>query len=163
MSELIVFAFKTEDGAEHMENAVEELKKQDLIQLTDAARVVRKLDGKVKVRQSNSLVGAGALGGAFWGMLVGLLFFMPWLGLALGALTGAIAGHFTDVGIDNDFIKQVGASIEPGDSALFLLVSSWTEDKVLDDLKGYDAQILRTTLSPEQEHKLRESFGGNED
>jgi uncharacterized membrane protein len=96
-------------------------------------------------------------------MLVGLLFFMPWLGLALGALTGAIAGHFTDVGIDNDFIKQVGASIEPGDSALFLLVSSWTEDKVLDDLKGYDAQILRTTLSPEQEHKLRESFGGNED
>jgi len=41
------------------------------------------------------------LGGAFWGMLIGLLFFIPWLGLAIGAIPGAVAGGLTDTGVDD--------------------------------------------------------------
>ncbi len=121
MSELIVFAFDNETGAAELRDEMKELQKQHLLTLEDAAVVVRKPDGKAKVNQAVSLVGAGALGGSFWGLLIGLLFLAPWLGLAIGAATGAIAGKFTDVGIDDKFIEEVGKTIEPGHSALFLL------------------------------------------
>ena len=106
MSEMIVFGFKTETGAEEMRNSLPKLQKQQLITLDDAAVVVRKADGKVKVKQAVDLVGQGALGGAFWGMFIGLLFFMPWMGLAIGAISGALAGKLSDVGVDDDFIKE---------------------------------------------------------
>ncbi|HRI56380.1 MAG: DUF1269 domain-containing protein [Anaerolinea sp.] len=163
MSDLLVFAFDNPDGANEMIGTIQSLQKQQLIQLADAAIVVRKPDGKAKVKQLNSLVGAGALGGAFWGMLIGLLFFMPWLGLAIGAISGAIAGKFSDVGIDDNFIKEVGATIEPNHSALFLMVASMTEDKVLEALAAHKATLLRTNLSAEDEAKLRETFSGHED
>ncbi|UCC61723.1 MAG: DUF1269 domain-containing protein, partial [Anaerolineae bacterium] len=96
MSNLVVLAFDTETGAEDMRLELVDLQKQKIITLEDAAVVVRKQDGKVKVKQAQSLVGAGALGGAFWGMLIGLIFWMPWLGLAAGALGGALGGALTD-------------------------------------------------------------------
>ena len=133
MSDLIVLTFKTETGAEEMRDDLMRLQKEHLITLDDAAVVVRKPDGKPKVNQMTSLVGAGALGGAFWGMFIGLLFLAPWLGLAIGAVTGAIAGGLTDIGVDDKFIKEVGEKIEPGNSALFLLVRESTPDKVLDE------------------------------
>jgi uncharacterized membrane protein len=146
-----------------MRDALVGLQKQELIALADAAVVVRNEDGKVKVKQANNLVGAGALGGAFWGMLIGLLFFAPWLGLAVGAITGAITGKLSDFGIDDSFIKEVGETIEPGHSALFLLINRWTEDKVMDALKGFDAEVLRTNLSAEDEAKLKEVFGAHDE
>jgi uncharacterized membrane protein len=139
------------------------LQKQEVITLQDAAVVVRTEDGKTKVKQVTSLTGAGALGGAFWGMLIGLLFFAPWLGLAIGAVTGAIAGKFTDTGIDDKFIKEVGETIEPGHSALFLLVSKVTMDKVQPTLEKFDATVIQTSLSDDQEAKLRDMFHHEED
>jgi uncharacterized membrane protein len=162
MSQMIVFAFKDETSAEQMRDELKDLQKMQLIQLSDAAVVVRKEDGQVKVKQAVSLVGAGALGGAFWGMLIGLLFMAPWLGLAIGAASGALGGALADTGIDDKFIKQVGATIEPGHSALFLLVEQWTEDKVLDHLTKFDAQVLQTSLSKEDEAKLKAAFGASE-
>lgn len=162
MSDLIVLAFDSEDGALSLRDKLLSMQKQRIIELADAAVVVRRQDGKAKVKQLHSLVGAGALGGAFWGMLIGLLFFMPWLGLAAGALGGAIGGKFTDVGVDDNFIKEVGNTIEPGHSALFLLVISATEDKVFDELVGTEAKVLKTSLSNEQEAKLRDLFGADE-
>jgi uncharacterized membrane protein len=159
VSELIVFGFQTETGASEMREALAHLQKQQLITLDDAAVVVRRQDGKVRVKQAVDLVGEGALGGAFWGMLIGLLFFMPWMGLAIGAISGALAGKVSDIGIDDDFIKEVGAAIEPGNSALFLLVRDVTPDKVLDELTQFDAKVLRTSLSTEKEARLRAAFG----
>jgi len=158
MSELVVLAFDTETGAEEMREKLVRLQKQKIITLEDAAVVVRKQDGKVKVKQAQSLVGAGALGGAFWGMLIGLIFWVPWLGLAAGALGGAL----TDTGVDDKFIKEVGDTIEPGHSALFLLVSQSTPDKLEDELKKYDATVLQTSLSKEDEAKLRDLFGAED-
>lgn len=158
MSDLVVLAFDTENGAKDMLNVIGNLQKQQIITLEDAAYVVRKQDGKPKVKQANSLVGAGALGGAFWGLLIGLLFFAPWLGMAAGAIGGAIGGKFTDVGIDDDFIKQVGDTVEPGHSALFLLVAKATPDKLEAELSKYKATVLQTSLSSEDEAKLRDMF-----
>jgi uncharacterized membrane protein len=156
---MVVVAFDDETGAAKMRDELGQLQKERLVTLDDAAVVVRKQDGKVKVSQATSLVGAGTLGGAFWGMLIGLLFFMPWLGLALGALSGAIAGKLTDVGVDDDFIKEVGQEIQPGNSALFLLVREATVDRLVDRLKPFNGRIIKTSLSQEDEMKLREAFG----
>jgi len=107
-------------------------------------------------------VGEGALGGAFWGMLIGLLFWMPWMGLAIGAAAGALAGKFSDIGVDDQFIKEVGQTIEPGQAALFLLVDKATPDKLIPELEQFDATVLQTSLSDEDEAKLRELFGAHE-
>jgi uncharacterized membrane protein len=163
MSDLVVLVFQDEGGAQKVLDEVGQLQKQQLITLDDAATVVRGKDGKPKVKQAVSLVGAGAWGGAFWGMLIGLLFFMPWLGLAMGAITGALVGRFTDIGIDDSFIKDVGQKIQPGQSALFLLVRQATMDRVLEALKPYHPEVLQTNLSQEQEAKLREAFGAHEE
>ena len=162
MSDLVVLAFDSEDGALQLRDKLMGLQKQQIIELADAAVVVRKEDGKVKVKQLYSLVGAGALGGAFWGMLIGIIFWMPWLGMAMGALGGALGGKLNDVGVDDDFIKEVGNTIEPGHSALFLLVVKATADKLADELKDTEATVLQTSLSNEQEAKLRELFAADE-
>lgn len=162
MNELIVLAFDTEDGALQVRDKLNELQKQELITLGDAAVVVREDDGKPKVKQAQSLVGAGALGGSFWGLLIGLIFFAPILGMAVGAVTGALSGRFADIGVDDEFIKEVGDTIEPGHSALFLLVVDAQTDRVVEEIEPYDPTVLRTNLSSEDEEKLREAFAADE-
>jgi uncharacterized membrane protein len=141
---------------------IHQLKKEELMTLKDAAVVIRKPDGKIKVKQATHLVGAGMVGGAFWGMLIGLFFWLPWLGLAIGAIAGAISGALMDYGINDDFIKEVGATIKPGGSALFLLIEKWTEDKALERLNKFNATIIRTSLTKEEEEKLKVAFGAGE-
>jgi uncharacterized membrane protein len=162
VTELIVLAFNSEGEAKEALAVLGNLQKQELIKLSDAATVVRKADGKVKVKQAVDLVGAGALGGAFWGMLIGLIFLVPWLGLAIGAISGAIAGRFSDIGIDDKFIKEVGVTIEPGHSALFMLVERMTDDRVLPELQKFHPTVLRTNLSAEDEEKLKAAFGASD-
>jgi len=163
MSNLIVVAFDNEYEADEMRERLGDLQKRELIKLDDAAVVVRKMDGKVKVKQATSLVGAGALGGSFWGLLIGLLFFAPWLGLAVGAVVGGLAGKFTDIGVDDNFIKEVGNSIEPGNSAIFLLVRRSVADKIIPELSQFNGRIIHTSLSKEAEERLREAFSAEEE
>jgi len=159
VSDLVVLAFKDEQGASQFTAEIERMQKTNILTLEDAAVVRRDADGKVKVKQANSLVGAGAFGGAFWGMLIGLLFWAPWLGLAVGAVTGALAGKFSDIGVDDGFIKEVGGQIAPGTSALFLMVANSVPDRVLEELRGHpDIKVLQTSLSREAEERLREAF-----
>jgi uncharacterized membrane protein len=159
VSELVVVAFDNETGAAEMRDTLVELQKQKLVTLDDAAVVVRKLDGRVKVKQAVNLVGTGALGGAFWGMLIGLLFWMPWMGMAVGALSGALGGALDDHGVNDGFIREVGNTIQPGHSALFLLIREATPDKLMDELKQFNGKILQTSLSKEDEARLRDAFG----
>src|SRR6266487_3752646 len=144
MSQLFVLKFADEATPQQVVSTLKNLQDQQLIKVEDAAIVTRRPDGKVKVKQSQDLVGAGALGGAFWGMLIGLLFFAPFLGAAIGAGAGALAGKFSDIGIDDNFIKQVGSSIQPGESALFLLVRDAVADKVIPQLRQYKFQLIQT-------------------
>ncbi|MFB6131496.1 MAG: DUF1269 domain-containing protein [Salinigranum sp.] len=162
MKSLVVLDFESETGASDARDKLYELQKQGLITLEDAAVVVRDSDGKPKIKQAHSLVGAAALGGAFWGMLIGLIFLAPWLGMAVGAISGAIGGKYSDIGVDDDFIKEVGDTVEPGHSALFLLVTQVQEDRVVEELRAFDPTVLRTNLSAEDEGKLRDAFGAEE-
>jgi uncharacterized membrane protein len=163
MADLIVIAFDDETTAERLRDDLGQLQKEELVGLDDAVVVVRHQDGKVKIKQAVNLVGAGALSGAFWGMFIGILFWMPWLGLAIGAASGALGGKLSDIGIDDDFIKETAETIEPGHSAIFLLVRKATPDKVAQRLEGYHGTVIQTSLSEEQEAKLRETFGGGSD
>jgi uncharacterized membrane protein len=158
MATLSVLKFNDPYGADRDLLALQGLQEQQIITLEDAA-VLSWPQGNKKptTRQLYSTGGAGALGGAFWGFLFGLIFFVPFLGAAIGAAIGA--GSMADVGISDDFIKQVREKVTEGTSALFALTSGATApDKVIDELKQYDFEIISTNLPEEQERQLREAF-----
>jgi uncharacterized membrane protein len=154
-----VWKFHTADGAESALETLERLQSEELIKVHDAA-VVSWPEGKKRphTRQLNSLVGVGALGGAFWGFLFGLIFLVPLLGMAVGAATGALTGSLADVGIDDTFIDEVRQKVTPGTSALFVMTSDAVVDKVHSAFPHTDAELIHTNLSAEDEAKLREAF-----
>ncbi len=159
MATLVVLKFPTAEGAQTMLYSLENLQKQQLIQIDDGAIVTWPAGAsKPKTQQLRSMTGVGALGGAFWGLLFGLLFFIPFFGLAVGAAIGALMAHFANYGISQDFIDQVRAKITPGTSALFLLSSGAVVDKVAEAVKDQQFEIIQTNLSKEQEDQLKAAF-----
>jgi uncharacterized membrane protein len=107
----------------------------------------------------NQVAGSSAVWGGFWGLLIGLIFLAPIFWGLFGALMGFIAGKAGDVGIDNKFIKEVGDSLEPGGAALFMLVVKATPDKVLEQMKKFGGDVYQTSLSNEDEEKLKQALG----
>jgi uncharacterized membrane protein len=159
MSKLIAVAYPDVPTAQTVLGKLADMQKRELIKLDDAVVVEHRSDGRVKLRQSTSLVGVSAAGGALWGGLIGLLFFAPLVGMAVGAAAGAAGGAMTDVGVDDSFLKDLGRELSPGSAALVLLVRSATEDKVLDELGDqYQGKLLQTNLSSEEEQRLREAI-----
>jgi uncharacterized membrane protein len=157
---LSVLKFDDPGGADRVLIALQGMQERRLINLEDAA-VLSWPQGNKKptTRQLHSTAGAGAMSGAFWGFLFGLIFFVPFLGAAIGASMGGMTGALADVGIHDDFIKQVRDKVTEGTSALFALTSGATAvDKVVDELKQYDFEIISTNLPEEQEKQLREAF-----
>jgi len=160
VANLTVWKFNSADGAEEALAKLKGLQKEHLVGITDAALVSWPAGKKKpKTRQAANLAAMGALDGAFWGMLFGLIFFMPFIGLAVGALTGALSGHFRDYGIDDGFIAKVREKVTEGTSALFLLTSDVTLDKVEDAFKGEQMELIESSLTKAQEAQLREHFG----
>lgn len=159
MATLSALKFTEADGADRMISRLEDLQKQELIRIEDAA-VVSWPQGKRKprTRQLNNLAGLGTMDGAFWGFLFGLIFFVPLFGAALGAAIGGMSGSMADVGIDDDFIKKVRDHVTEGTSALFLLSSDAVMDRVKEAVEGIDFEIITTNLPQEEENKLREAF-----
>jgi uncharacterized membrane protein len=119
--------------------------------------VTRDPDGKVKLHQTVSPAGAGAAGGALWGGLIGLLFLAPLLGMAVGAAAGAATGALADYGVDDNFMKDLGAKLEPGSAALIVLVRKMTPDKILENIQE-KGQVIQSSLSNEAEQRLNEAL-----
>lgn len=159
MAHLTVWKFNKPDGASQALRTLKELQDEGLIGIQDGA-IVEWPEGKrkPKTRQLDDVRGEWALHGGFWGFFFGLVFFMPVLGLAIGAGGGALAGTLRDVGIDDDFIKQIRTAVTPGTSALFLLSSGAVEQPIRQRFIGTHAELLYTDVGPEQEAKLREAF-----
>ena len=157
---LVVLKFDTPEGADKALELTQDLQKQQLLQLLDAAIVTWPAGKKKpKTRHLGDMTSAGAWYGAFWGMLFGLLFFMPLLGAAWGAAVGAIGGHFADYGIGREFIEQVRGKVKEGTSALFLLLGQVTTDRVVEAFKAAPKfEIIASNLSHEQEEKLKAAF-----
>jgi len=162
MADLIAIVFESEEKAEEVRNKVLAMTKDYLIDIGDAAIAVKTEDGKVKLNQLMNLTAAGAAGGSFWGLLIGVLFLNPLVGVAAGAAGGAIAGALTDVGVNDKFMKGLAeADIKPGEAILFVLVKKVTGDKVLDGIKGVGGRILQTSLDHTREERLREALAGH--
>ena len=154
MSDLIVIGFKDEFKADEVLLDLRKLEREYLIDLEDAVVVIRNKEGKVKIKQTQELVTSGALEGGFWGLLLGLIFFHPMLAI-VGVAAGAISGVLTDIGIDDNFIREISNTIESGTSAIFVLARKSTPDKVLDELSKFEGKVLQTSLSKEDEAKLQ--------
>jgi uncharacterized membrane protein len=160
MSDLVVIAFDTEEKAEEVRERLLDLQKTHIVRLADAVIATKRPSGRVRLNQLASPATSGALAGGFWGLLIGALFLMPHIGLFVGAATGGLAGALTDVGVDDDFMRELGAELESGSAALFLLINRMTEDKLLDELKGVGGRVLRTSLDKSREEQLRIALAG---
>ena len=158
MSSLVVVGFPTVNEAEEVRSQLVDIQKEQLISLEDAVVVEHDVDGKVHLRQALNLTTAGAIGGGFWGSLVGLLFLNPLLGAAVGASIGAASGSLSDLGINDGFMREVGETLPPGTAALCLLARDSTPDRLIERLRAYapQAKLLRTNLSHTDEERLRQ-------
>ena len=162
MSDLIAITFDDETTAFAMRAELAKMQSEYLIDMGDVVVVTKDDKGKVKLHQAQNLTAIGALSGSFWGMLIGLIFFSPLLGAAVGAGAGAISGALTDVGIDDNFMKELASGFKPNSSALFVVVRKVTGDKVLEGLKPFTGKgkVLKTSLAKDKEEELREVIEG---
>ncbi|MFI6578408.1 DUF1269 domain-containing protein [Nocardiopsis sp. NPDC050513] len=158
MAHLVVLGVADTKTAEEALEIAADLGRQELLKLQDAAYVYKDAKGRPRIHQTVNLAGAGAVGGAFWGTLIGLLFLAPLLGMAVGAASGAIAGKLSDVGIDDDMIKRIGSELDQGRAAVFLLAQSATRDRVVSAFKPLHPTVIQTNLTKDDEQELIEAL-----
>lgn len=158
MSDLIAIVYPTEAKAEEVRHKLFELQKEYLIKLGDAVIATKTDAGKVKLNQLVNTTAAGAASGSFWGLLIGVIFLNPLLGVMAGAASGAIGGALSDVGINDPFMKELAANLQPGNAALFVLVQEMTADKVLKEISVYGGVVLKTSLDETKEQVLRDAL-----
>jgi uncharacterized membrane protein len=160
MATLTVWKFDTAEGADQALETLLRLESEQLFDLIDGAVVSWPTgDKKPRTRQLKPTRGRYSLIGAFWGLLFGLIFAVPLLGLALGGGMGALTASMADIGIDDDFIKEVRQEVTPGTSALFLYTQR-VEEGLLDRLGSVRNRpvLIQSSLSAEQEARLRAAF-----
>ena len=158
MSDLVAIAYPDLATAQQVVSNLGEAQKAHLIELDDLALVEHRQDGKIKLHQT-SLTGAGAAGGALWGGLIGMLFLVPFLGMAVGAASGAAAGAASDTGADDQFMKDLGAKLQPGGAALIVLVRKMNVEKVLGEIR-IQGEVVQTSLDTDDEDALRGALAG---
>jgi uncharacterized membrane protein len=158
MSDLVAIVYASEAKAEEVRQRLFDLKKQYLIEFSDAVIAVKTDAGPVKLNQLVNTTAVGAASGSFWGLLIGVLFLNPLIGVALGAASGALSGALTDYGINDAFMKKLAANLKPGDAALFVLIQNMTADKVLKEIQGAGGTVLKTSLDDAKENALREAL-----
>jgi uncharacterized membrane protein len=160
MSDLIAIGYPEEATAEEAADEARRMARDLIIEPDAIAVIVRDKEGKYHVHTSHHPVGAGATWGMFWGLLFGLLFFIPVFGIAIGAGLGALMGKITKSGIDKSFQDQVRGMLQPGTSALFLMVEKVTPDKAVEGLRKYGGTVLKTSLTREGESELQDALHG---
>lgn len=156
MSDLIAVAYPDRETAEAVRQKLAQLTLEHTIELEDAVIVDRDENGKVRLHQAHSPAARGAAGGALWGGLIGLLFLVPLFGMVVGAAAGGASGALVDVGVNDQFMKDLGAKLTPGGAALIVLVRKVTPDKVLPEISSFGGEVIQSSLNDEAEARLRE-------
>jgi uncharacterized membrane protein len=162
MAELIAIGYDDEVTAARAADAVYRMSADLIIQPDAVAVIVRDQDGKYKVTTNHHQVAGGASWGMFWGMLFGLLFFIPVFGMAVGAGLGALMGKIEKTGVDKGFQQQVRDMIQPGTSALFLVVEKVTPDKAIEGLREFGGTVLKSSLSKDAQTELQQALHGEQ-
>jgi uncharacterized membrane protein len=160
MADLIAIGYPDETTALAAMDEAERLSEELVIQPDALAAIVRNKQGKLRVTTNHHPVGGGASWGMLWGTLFGMLFFVPFLGMAVGAGLGALMGKVEKSGIDQEFQRQVRDMLQPGTSALFLVVEKVTPDKAVEALSKYGGTVLKSSLSKENERELQDALHG---
>jgi uncharacterized membrane protein len=158
MSELIVIGYESHEKADAARAEVIGMAQEYLVEVADAVVATADEAGKIRLNQMVDLWAVGASGGAFWGLLAGMLFLNPLLGALVGATAGAVSGALSDYGIEDAFMKKVSAMLSPGHAALFLLIRTNASDRMIERLGAKGGEILRTNLDHSAENKLRKAF-----
>jgi uncharacterized membrane protein len=162
MSILVAIGYPDETTADAAAEEAQRLAKDLIIQPDAIAAIRRDVEGKFHVHTSHQPVGSGATWGMFWGLLFGMIFFVPFLGMAVGAGLGAVMGKVAKSGIDKEFQDQVRDLVQPGTSALFLVLESVTPDKAVDALGRFGGTVLKSSLSKAAEADLQEALHGTQ-
>ena len=160
MATLVAIGYPDQGTADKARQTVQQLEADLIIQADQVASISRDTDGKYHVHTTHggASAGGGAIWGSFWGLLFGLLFFVPFAGLALGAGFGALFGHLGEKGIDKAFQEQVRDHVQPGTSALFMVIEQATPDKAVAALEQYGGTVIKTSLSEEDTKRLQDAL-----
>lgn len=160
MATLVAIGYPDQSTAEQARQTVQGLEADLVIQADQVAAISRDAQGKYHVTTTHggSSAGGGAVWGGFWGLLFGLLFFIPFAGWAIGAGFGALFGHLGKNAIDETFQREVRDYVQPGTSALFMIIEQATPDKAVAALSQYGGTVIRTSLSDEDTAKLQEAL-----
>ena len=160
MATLIAIGYPDETTASLAEQEAERLSRDLIIEPDAIAVIVHDKEGKFRVNTNHHAVGGGAMWGMFWGGLFGLLLFIPFFGMAIGAGLGALMGKIEKSGIDKAFQQEVRDMLQPGTSALFLVVEKVTPDKAVEALSKYGGTVLKSSLSKNAEKQLQDALHG---
>ena len=161
MAELIAIGYPDEKTAEEAAQEVTRLADQLIIEPEAVAVISRDAEGRFHVNTMHHPVAAGATWGMLWGLLFGVLFFVPVLGLAIGAGLGAIIGLVTKLELSDEFQRHVRDLLQPGTSALFMVVEKMTTDKALAALSQFGGTVLKSSLSKEAEEEIQHALQGS--
>ena len=158
MSDLVAIVYPSEAKAEEVRQRLLKLQKEYLITISDAVIAVKTDSGGIKLNQLVNTTAVGAMTGSFWGLLIGVIFLNPILGVAVGAASGALGGALSDFGIDDSFMKELSASLQTGNAAMFVLIRNMTADKMLKEIKDAGGTVLKTSLDETKEKALRDAL-----
>ena len=154
MSDLLVVIFDSAEQAVQARLSIKSLESEGVVKLDDAAVVTKTLDGKIDVKnQVDAGVAMGALGGAMIGLLLASVFF-PLAGILIGAGAGGLVGHYFHKDVDQKFVKEVTQKLEPGKSALFLMINQGA-GMIISALEPFKGEVLQTTLATEEVDALK--------
>jgi uncharacterized membrane protein len=162
LAELVAIGYPDETTAAAAAQEAERLTKDLILQPDAIAVIVRDKAGEYHVTTNHHPVAGGASWGMFWGLLFGLLFFVPVLGMAVGAGLGALMGRLEKAGIDKQFQEQVKDMLQPGTSALFLVIEKVTRDKAVAALSKYGGSVIKSSLSESAESELQKALHGRD-
>ena len=160
MPDLIAIGYDDEETAYRAAEEVYRLAQDLVIEPEAVAIISRDKNGKYKVTTNHHPVAEGATWGMLWGTLFGLLFFVPVFGLAVGGALGALFGAIDRIGINKEFQREVREMVQPGTSALFMVVDKVTPDKAVAALSKFGGRVLKSSLSSDAEQKIQEALAG---
>ena len=120
---LVVAVFDDERTAWDAVVTASTIAAQGQLGLHDACLVVRTADGTVHMRETHDIskTKAGWYGGA-WGLLGGAILGFPIAVAAAGAGLGVLAARRRDLGVTDEFEREVAHRLNPGTSAAVVLV-----------------------------------------
>ena len=148
---LVALQFDSALRANEFVAAAVRMQSEGHLLVSDAVFITKDADGTAFVTETTDLsTGSGAMSGAVWGGLFGILLAVPIAGLAIGAGLGALAAKSTDIGVSDEFVESMRATVEPGKTVLVMMASHVNDTAVLDELKRFPGvKLVASDLSPD--------------